>query len=168
MRDFATTDPRTAGRSGAVGSTCIYVTGGVGTPLYKFGAGDTDWCTPSELGGAEVVTSDPRSGAGLARDVGARVLYVTGGVGLLLYKFSATVTDWCSITFVPVASVTGLTSALAAKDPLISPAFTTNPTAPTAAPGTNTTQLATTAFVTAAGAVVGTSAHAVVWLFGGS
>lgn len=34
---------------------------------------------------------------------------------------------------------------------LASPAFTGVPTAPTAAPGTNTTQLATTAFVTAAG-----------------
>jgi hypothetical protein len=34
--------------------------------------------------------------------------------------------------------------------PLNSPAFTGTPTAPTAAPGTNTTQIATTAFVTAA------------------
>jgi len=34
--------------------------------------------------------------------------------------------------------------------PSVSPAFTGNPTAPTAAPGTNTTQLATTAFVMAA------------------
>jgi hypothetical protein len=34
--------------------------------------------------------------------------------------------------------------------PLVSPAFTGSPIAPTAAPGTNTTQLATTAFVTAA------------------
>ncbi len=36
------------------------------------------------------------------------------------------------------------------KSPTISPAFTGVPTAPTAAPGTNTTQLATTAFVEAA------------------
>lgn len=36
---------------------------------------------------------------------------------------------------------------LAAKAPLASPALTGTPTAPTAAPGTNTTQLATTAFV---------------------
>ena len=40
-------------------------------------------------------------------------------------------------------------------DMLNSPAFTGTPTAPTAAPGTNTTQLATTAFVTAAIALVG-------------
>jgi hypothetical protein len=39
---------------------------------------------------------------------------------------------------------------LAAKAPLASPAFTGTPTAPTAALGTNTTQLATTAFIQAA------------------
>lgn len=38
----------------------------------------------------------------------------------------------------------------ALKAPLASPAFTGTPTAPTAAPGTNTTQLATAAFVAAA------------------
>ncbi len=40
-------------------------------------------------------------------------------------------------------------NALALKAPLASPALTGTPTAPTAAPGTNTTQLATTAFVQA-------------------
>lgn len=39
---------------------------------------------------------------------------------------------------------------LALKAPLAAPAFTGVPTAPTAAPGTNTTQIATTAFVAAA------------------
>lgn len=46
-----------------------------------------------------------------------------------------------------IADVTSLQGALDAKAPLASPAFTSTPTAPTAAPGTNTTQLATTAFV---------------------
>ena len=46
-----------------------------------------------------------------------------------------------------------LTTALGLKAPLASPALTGTPTAPTAAAGTNTTQLATTAFVT--GAVAG-------------
>ena len=73
--DFATTDPRSAGRSGAVGSTCIYVMGGVGTLLYKYGSGDTDWCVLAEALAAEPVTDDPRVG-GLARPVGASVLYV--------------------------------------------------------------------------------------------
>jgi len=44
----------------------------------------------------------------------------------------------------PLASIAGLAT-------LDSPAFTTTPTAPTAAPGTNTQQIATTAFVQAAG-----------------
>jgi hypothetical protein len=43
--------------------------------------------------------------------------------------------------------ITNLTSDLSAKAPLSSPTFTGTPAAPTAAAGTNTTQLATTAFV---------------------
>lgn len=43
--------------------------------------------------------------------------------------------------------ITNLTTDLAAKAPLASPALTGTPTAPTAAAATNTTQLATTAFV---------------------
>lgn len=45
------------------------------------------------------------------------------------------------------ADITNLTTDLAAKAPLASPALTGTPTAPTAAAATNTTQLATTAFV---------------------
>ena len=53
------------------------------------------------------------------------------------------------------SDVTGLTSDLAAKAPLASPTFTGTPAAPTATAGTNTTQLATTAFVTTAVAAGG-------------
>lgn len=49
-----------------------------------------------------------------------------------------------------IANVTSLQSALDAKAPLVSPALTGVPTAPTAAVATNTTQVATTAFVTGA------------------
>jgi hypothetical protein len=45
------------------------------------------------------------------------------------------------------SDVTSLVSDLAAKAPLLSPTFTGTPAAPTAALNTNTTQLATTAFV---------------------
>lgn len=48
------------------------------------------------------------------------------------------------------SQVTNLVTDLAAKAPLVSPALTGTPTAPTATLGTNTTQLATTAFVQAA------------------
>jgi hypothetical protein len=61
------------------------------------------------------------------------------------------------LTTAPVTSVAGRTGAitLAVADisgaaPLASPALTGTPTAPTATGGTNTTQIATTAFVTAA------------------
>lgn len=46
-----------------------------------------------------------------------------------------------------IADVSGLQTALSGKAPLASPALTGTPSAPTAAGGTNTTQLATTAFV---------------------
>ena len=49
----------------------------------------------------------------------------------------------------PQSKITNLVSDLAAKAPLASPALTGTPTAPTAAVGTNTTQVATTAFVNA-------------------
>jgi len=47
-----------------------------------------------------------------------------------------------------IDNVTGLQAALDLKAPLASPALTGTPTAPTAAAGTSTTQIATTAFVT--------------------
>lgn len=55
---------------------------------------------------------------------------------------------------------TTVTNSLTLKAPLDSPAFTNVPTAPTAAGGTNTTQLATTAFTTAAVAVAQAAADA--------
>lgn len=49
-----------------------------------------------------------------------------------------------------IPDVSGLLAALALLAPLASPAFTGVPTTPTASPGTNTTQIASTAFVQAA------------------
>ncbi len=49
------------------------------------------------------------------------------------------------------SQITGLTSDLALKAPLASPTLTGVPTAPTAPPGTDSTQIATTAFVLANG-----------------
>jgi hypothetical protein len=56
---------------------------------------------------------------------------------------------WGSITGT-LSNQTDLNTALAAKAPLASPTFTGTPAAPTATAGTNTTQVATTAFVTTA------------------
>ena len=50
----------------------------------------------------------------------------------------------------PISQVTGLQTALDAKAALASPALSGTPTAPTAVSGTSTTQIATTAFVSAA------------------
>lgn len=52
------------------------------------------------------------------------------------------------------STITGLVAALAAKAALASPTFTGTPAAPTASGGTNTTQIATTAFVQAAAALL--------------
>lgn len=85
----------------------------------------------------------------------ARTLSLTGDVtGSVSFDGSAN----ASITAVIaddshnhiIGNVDGLQSALDAKAPLSSPALTGTPTAPTASFGTNTTQLATTAFVQAA------------------
>ncbi len=54
-----------------------------------------------------------------------------------------------------IANVDGLQAALDAKAPLASPAMTGTPSAPTAIAGTNTTQVATTAFVQAAIVAIG-------------
>lgn len=55
--------------------------------------------------------------------------------------------DTSSLSNHIIGNVDGLQTALDTKAPLASPALTGTPTAPTAASGTNTTQLATTAFV---------------------
>lgn len=55
-----------------------------------------------------------------------------------------------------ISDVSGLQSALDLKAPLASPALTGNPTAPTATPGTNSTQIATTAYVDAAAQTITT------------
>ena len=71
--------------------------------------------------------------------------------GLVTAGTSLIATDIPTIT---QAQVTNLTTDLAAKAPLASPAFTGNPTAPTQSALNNSTRLATTAYVEAACAVV--------------
>ena len=78
--------------------------------------------------------------------------YLVGnGTGAVLTKTAAAVlADIGAAAKVhthPMADIIGLANALAALAPLSSPALTGIPTAPTAASGTNSTQVATTAFV---------------------
>jgi hypothetical protein len=59
-----------------------------------------------------------------------------------------------SIGAIPESQVTNLTTDLAAKAPLASPALTGTPTAPTPTAGDNSTKIATTAFVAASASAV--------------
>lgn len=98
-------------------------------------AGDTDLYfdqqTGELLGYRNPLTSNPEQ--------------FVGGAGATTY---AALTDKSSVD---LPGINGpLSNALASKANSASPALTGTPTAPTAAPGTNTTQIATTAFVAAA------------------
>jgi hypothetical protein len=99
------------------------------------------------------------SGAG-AGDM-SKAVYDTTNNGKVDVAEVAEAVPWTGVTgkpstFPPTAhvhvtsDVTGLDTALAGKAPLASPALTGTPTAPTATGGTNSTQIATTAFVAAA------------------
>lgn len=99
----------------------------------------------------------------------AQAVYDSDGDGKVDAAELADTVPWAGVTgkptsFTPtshghaVSEVTGLQTALDAKAPLASPALTGTPTAPTAGAGTNTAQIATTAFVSAAiGALIDTA-----------
>lgn len=77
-------------------------------------------------------------------------LYFATDTGVLFVGNSGNVAVKANIAgtvTVTESQVTGLVSDLAAKAPLASPTLTGSPIAPTATHGTNTTQIATTAFV---------------------
>lgn len=86
----------------------------------------------------------------------ARSFEITGDVVASAISFDGTGNVSFAATVVDdshnhvISNVDGLQTALNAKAPLASPALTGTPTAPTAASGTNTTQVATTAFVASA------------------
>ena len=77
---------------------------------------------------------------------------LSGTVGNFTVNGNLGVTGTTALT----GALTGTTAAFSGAISSVSPAFTGIPTAPTAAPATNTTQIATTAFVTAATGTLGT------------
>jgi hypothetical protein len=77
---------------------------------------------------------------------------LSGTVGNFTVNGNLGVTGTTALT----GALTGTTAAFSGAISSVSPAFTGTPTAPTAAPATNTTQIATTAFVTAATGTLGT------------
>ena len=80
----------------------------------------------------------------------ATTAFVTAAIAGKVAKAGDTMTGLLVLSGPPTAALGAATKAYAdTKAPLASPTFTGVPAAPTAAAGTNTTQLATTAFVTA-------------------
>ena len=108
-------------------------------------------------GCADVITVKNSSGTGIAVPAGKSMFVFNTGTNVV-----DAVTHATSLTLgsaLPVASGgTGVTSSTGTGSTVLSasPTFTGTPIAPTAAPGTNTTQIATTAFVTAATGTLGT------------
>jgi hypothetical protein len=106
---------------------------------------------------ADAITVKNTSGTGIAVPAGKSMFVYNNGVNVV-----DTVTHATSLTLgsaLPVASGgTGVTSSTGTGSTVLSasPTFTGTPIAPTAAPGTNTTQIATTAFVVAATGTLGT------------
>lgn len=66
-----TSDPRTAGRAGAVGDKAVYVTAGAAVALVKYGAGSTAWVPAPSLSSA---SSSSSSGLSLDDALAADVL----------------------------------------------------------------------------------------------
>jgi len=101
------------------------------------------------LGTAATQASSAFEAAGAVAAAIASLIGTAPGVLDTLGEISDAINDDANL-------YTTLVAALALKAPLASPAFTGNPTAPTASPGDNDTSIANTAFVAAALAALGT------------
>jgi hypothetical protein len=115
-------------------------------PKYQLGG----WRTYATLAERNAIPAERRM----------RGMQVYVGEDDTIYRLGADLTTWTALSSGvtphthPISDVVGLQAALDLKAPLAAPAFTGIPTAPTASPGTNTTQLATTAFVVAGDTVL--------------
>lgn len=108
---------------------------------------------PAELtvSGSPVTTTGTLSAVWAAQSASGTSGKVFAGpvAGSAVPTFRLLLSD--DIPSIPISKTTNLQSSLDAKAPLASPTFTGTPAAPTAAVDTNTTQLATTAYVVAQG-----------------
>jgi len=101
------------------------------------------WVNGDGLGAAAYADTVPIANGGTGKTTAAEAWTALGG-GAIGKKASLAESDIPSLA---ISKVTNLQTSLDGKAPLASPDFTGTPTAPTAATGTNTTQVATTAFV---------------------
>lgn len=127
-----------------------------GTPTTLSGYGITDAYTKTEVDGLISGIDFPvdsvfgRTGAVVAAAGDYDAFYYTETeVDTLLAAKANSATTLAGYGITDAYTKTAADALLAAKAPLASPAFTGVPTGPTASVGTNTTQLATTAFVLA-------------------
>jgi hypothetical protein len=120
--------------------------------ILATGSGSTtvDIRVPDSISRFWYVRNDRASGTITVRcAAGGDAITIAAGEKRLVHSDGTDCTD-ISLTTLAIASVSGLQAALDAKAALASPTFTGTPAGPTAAAGTNTTQIATTAFVKAA------------------
>lgn len=127
--------------------------GATGQVLAKASATDhdTEWVDPEaaaagdhgDLAGRDAADAHPQSAiTGLVAALASKEAAGTAAAAVGAHASAADAH--------PLSGVAGLSAALALLAPLLSPALTGTPTAPTAAPGTASTQIASTAFVAAA------------------
>ena len=100
--------------------------------------------SPTFTGTPQAPTPSPGDSTGKLATTAFVANAMAGGAGVVTFNTRA------GAVVLTAADITGATGAL-----LASPTFTGVPAAPTASPGTNTTQLATTAFALAAAAAAG-------------
>jgi hypothetical protein len=140
--------------SGLAGSLAMNASNGMLTwssaPSGAAGAAIASWTAEMTLSASgHMMLGDTLS---VARDPTAALEVATMG-----YVTAHTVASWNGRSGAVTLTLADITGAGGA--PIASPAFTGVPTGPTAAPGTSTTELATTAFVTAAIAAVSPDVH---------
>jgi microcystin-dependent protein len=103
---------------------------------------------------ADAVTVKNSSGTGIAVPSGATAILFNDGTNVVP-AITSTSSMALSGALTLGGAITGTTATFSGAISSVSPAFTGTPTAPTAAAGTDTTQIATTAFVLANGAPTG-------------
>lgn len=106
--------------------------------------GGTDALSPADIGAASTTDLSTHAAATVTHGATGAVVGTTNAQTLTNKTISGASN---TLSAIAQASVTNLTTDLAAKANLASPTLTGTPAAPTAAADTNTTQLATTAFV---------------------